>query len=293
MGREQLDILTEEGVDLSRVIVGHSCGTADLRYHVDLLDRGAYLGFDRFGLELLQPDRLRLGALIGLLGIGFERQIVLSHDSVWCWRGRPLPIPAEQLAPKWDPRHIFSTSSLRCARPASRRARSTRCWSTTRGATSRHNRRATLRRRRGRWGAREPSNARLGRFHVIPAPARRSAAVQLYVRCRRAVSGRRNDGGAVRRRGRVGATKRARRRQRAAGYRERSLALHGWICAKCAREFDARTCTCSPSTTRTAITTTTRPTAATGRTSASTATTTSTAARSWPITCPGETSRND
>jgi 5-methylcytosine-specific restriction endonuclease McrA len=22
------------------------------------------------------------------------------------------------------------------------------------------------------------------------------------------------------------------------GYRERSLALHGWICAKCAREFD-------------------------------------------------------
>jgi hypothetical protein len=30
-------------------------------------------------------------------------------------------------------------------------------------------------------------------------------------------------------------------RQRAAGYRERSLALHGWICAKCAREFDADT----------------------------------------------------
>jgi predicted HNH restriction endonuclease len=27
--------------------------------------------------------------------------------------------------------------------------------------------------------------------------------------------------------------------ERAAGYRERSLALHGWICAKCAREFDA------------------------------------------------------
>jgi hypothetical protein len=23
------------------------------------------------------------------------------------------------------------------------------------------------------------------------------------------------------------------------GYRERSLALHGWICAKCAREFEA------------------------------------------------------
>ncbi len=107
MGREQLAILTEEGVDPRRVIIGHSCGSADLRYHVDLLDRGVYLGFDRFGLEMLHPDRLRLAALIGLLGIGFERQIVLSHDTVWCWRGRPLPVPVEQLAPKWDPRHVL------------------------------------------------------------------------------------------------------------------------------------------------------------------------------------------
>lgn len=107
MGREQLAILAEEQVDPRRVVIGHSCGSADLRYHTDLLDRGAYLGFDRFGLELLHPDRLRLAALIGLLGIGFERQIVLSHDTVWCWRGRPLPIPAEQLAPLWDPRHVF------------------------------------------------------------------------------------------------------------------------------------------------------------------------------------------
>lgn len=107
MGREQLAILTAEGVEAHRVIIGHSCGSADLRYHVDLLDRGAYLGFDRFGLELLHPDRLRLAALIGLLGIGCERQIVLSHDTVWCWRGRPLPVPVEHLAPKWDPRHVL------------------------------------------------------------------------------------------------------------------------------------------------------------------------------------------
>ena len=42
MGREQLTIFAGEGVDLARVIVGHSCGSADLRYHVDMLDRGAY-----------------------------------------------------------------------------------------------------------------------------------------------------------------------------------------------------------------------------------------------------------
>lgn len=106
MGREQLDIFTAEGVDPRRVVIGHSCGSADLSYHVDMLDRGAYLGFDRFGLEILHPDRLRTAALIGLLGIGFEKQIMLSHDSVWCWLGRPLPIPPELLK-KWDPTHVF------------------------------------------------------------------------------------------------------------------------------------------------------------------------------------------
>ncbi len=34
---------------------------------------------------------------------------------------------------------------------------------------------------------------------------------------------------------------RAASQARSEGYRERSLALHGWICAKCAREFDAST----------------------------------------------------
>lgn len=28
---------------------------------------------------------------------------------------------------------------------------------------------------------------------------------------------------------------------KSAGYRERSLAIHGWICAKCCREFDRST----------------------------------------------------
>jgi phosphotriesterase-related protein len=107
MGREQLDILAAEGVDLRRVIVGHSCGSADLRYHTDMLDRGCSLGFDRFGLDILQPDRLRLAALIGLLGIGFHQQIVLSHDSVWCWRGRPMPLP-ESVLPHWKPTHVFT-----------------------------------------------------------------------------------------------------------------------------------------------------------------------------------------
>src|SRR5579885_16607 len=65
MGPQQLDIFASEGVDLSRVIIGHSCGNSDLRYHLGMLERGCTLGFDRFGIEVLLPDKVRLAAMIG------------------------------------------------------------------------------------------------------------------------------------------------------------------------------------------------------------------------------------
>jgi phosphotriesterase-related protein len=109
MGPEQLDIFESEGVDFKKVIIGHSCGSANLAYHTRMLDRGCYLGFDRFGLDFLHPDRLRLASLIGLLGVGFEKQIVLSHDSVACILGRGLGLPPEvmELIKNWKPTHIF------------------------------------------------------------------------------------------------------------------------------------------------------------------------------------------
>ena len=109
MGREQLEIFASEGVDLKHVIIGHSCGASDLKYHTDMLDRGCTLGFDRFGLDILHPDKLRLAALIGLLGVGYESQLVLSHDSVACWLGRGLDIPpsAARLVENWKPTHVF------------------------------------------------------------------------------------------------------------------------------------------------------------------------------------------
>ena len=108
MGPAQLDVLESEGVDPRAVVVGHSCGASDVHYHLTMLDRGATLGFDRFGLELLHPDRERLAVLIGLLGVGFERQLVLSHDTVWCWRGRAPTLPPETL-PSWHPTYVLRT----------------------------------------------------------------------------------------------------------------------------------------------------------------------------------------
>src|SRR5271156_3101827 len=109
MGREQLEIFASEGVDLKHVIVGHSCGSSDLSYHAAMLDRGCILGFDRFGLDFLHPDKLRLAALIGLIGVGYESQLVLSHETVACWLGRGLDMTPEtaKLVANWTPTHFF------------------------------------------------------------------------------------------------------------------------------------------------------------------------------------------
>ena len=86
-GRETLDIFEAEGVDFNRVLIGHACGVGNMRYYFDILNRGAWLGFDRFGIDPIAPDKMRLASLFGLLAVGFDR-VMLSHDAVVCWLGR-------------------------------------------------------------------------------------------------------------------------------------------------------------------------------------------------------------
>lgn len=110
MGDAQQAILTGLGVPAHRIIVGHSCGTDDHDYHMKIARGGSYLGFDRFGLEVLFPDAKRTSALAALVKAGAGDRVVVSHDSVWCWRGEPLP-PAflEAAGDVFNPTH-FSRS---------------------------------------------------------------------------------------------------------------------------------------------------------------------------------------
>lgn len=91
MGDVQQAELVKLGVPPHRIVIGHCCGTDDAAYHRRILDAGSYVAFDRFGINALFPDDRRVAALIALLRDRRERQLVLSHDSVWCWRGQPIP----------------------------------------------------------------------------------------------------------------------------------------------------------------------------------------------------------
>jgi len=80
-GLEQQRIFRDEGVDLSRVVIGHSGGTVDTDYHLALIDNGSYLGFDHFGLPGITLEQ-RVDAVARLCERGHAGRIVLSHDAM-------------------------------------------------------------------------------------------------------------------------------------------------------------------------------------------------------------------
>ncbi|HXG18133.1 MAG TPA: phosphotriesterase-related protein [Methylomirabilota bacterium] len=109
-GRETLDIFADEGVNFNRVLIGHACGVGDMRYYFDILDRGAWIGFDRFGIETIASDKMRLASLIGLLAVGYDR-IMLSQDHVGCWLGRVSKDwqAFMEKCPNWSYSHVCRT----------------------------------------------------------------------------------------------------------------------------------------------------------------------------------------
>ncbi len=98
---EQQAIFALHGVPPHRVIIGHSCGTSDHDYHWQLVEGGTYLGFDRFGLEGSNSDENRTASLLQLIERGAASRVVVSHDTVWCWLGKPLTSPEA-----WRPSHF-------------------------------------------------------------------------------------------------------------------------------------------------------------------------------------------
>ncbi len=104
-GRDQQRIFQEEGVDLSRVIIGHSGDTTDLAYLKELMDKGSYIGMDRFGIDLLLPFEDRVNTVVALCRAGYAKQIVLSQDAS-CFIDWFDTEVREQMMPRWNYTHI-------------------------------------------------------------------------------------------------------------------------------------------------------------------------------------------
>jgi phosphotriesterase-related protein len=84
IGVAQLELLMEEKVDPSRIIIGHADMFLDLDYHRTILRSGAYLQFDTAGRNHINPDSRRASALVALVREGWLEQLTMSSDR--CYR---------------------------------------------------------------------------------------------------------------------------------------------------------------------------------------------------------------
>ncbi|MEO5723763.1 MAG: phosphotriesterase-related protein [Ilumatobacteraceae bacterium] len=104
-GLEQQDIFDQEGVDPTQVVIGHCGDTTELSYLKEIMNRGSYIGMDRFGIDVLLPFEDRVNTVAQLCEQGFAGQMVLSHDAA-CFNDW---LPEDQLAtatPNWNYLHI-------------------------------------------------------------------------------------------------------------------------------------------------------------------------------------------
>ncbi|MGB3523819.1 MAG: phosphotriesterase-related protein [Mycobacterium sp.] len=106
-GLEQQRIFEEEGVDLSRVVIGHSGDSTDLGYLEELIAAGSYLGMDRFGIDLILPFEERVNTVAAMCERGHADKMVLSHDANCYFDALPGDL-SSVAAPNWHYLHIHN-----------------------------------------------------------------------------------------------------------------------------------------------------------------------------------------
>jgi phosphotriesterase-related protein len=95
----------EEGVDPSRVILGHSGDSTDLELLSSLADQGFILGMDRFGLNVETTFEARADTLVEMCRRGYADRMVLSHDAA-CYIDWIDPNVVALLT-QWNYLHIY------------------------------------------------------------------------------------------------------------------------------------------------------------------------------------------
>ena len=106
-GLEQQRVFAEEGVDLSRVVIGHSGDSTDIAYLEELIANGSFLGMDRFGIDVVLPFEDRVNTVAVMCERGHADKMVLSHDANCFNDALPEAMVAATL-PNWHYQHIHN-----------------------------------------------------------------------------------------------------------------------------------------------------------------------------------------
>jgi len=81
-GPEIVRVLKEEGVDFSRVVLGHSGDAVNNPdYLSEMADTGLTLGMDRFGIDHFATFRQRSDLVAEMCRRGYAGRMVLAHDT--------------------------------------------------------------------------------------------------------------------------------------------------------------------------------------------------------------------
>lgn len=80
LAQEQIEIFEQQGMDLTRVVLGHLDLANDRDYYEKILKTGVNIGFDTIGKTAYLSDEQRADNLLWLIERGWEKQIVLSQD---------------------------------------------------------------------------------------------------------------------------------------------------------------------------------------------------------------------
>jgi len=82
VGEEQVNIFMEEDLDMNLVCIGHSNDTTDLSYLTGLLEKGVWLGMDRYpgGGPDIPYWQERSRVVKSLIDQGWGDRIMLAHD---------------------------------------------------------------------------------------------------------------------------------------------------------------------------------------------------------------------
>ena len=107
-GLDQQRIFKEEGLDLSRTVIGHSDDSDDVTYLEEIIANGSYCGMDRMGLPSPRTSEQRADMVALLVEKGYANRITLSHDSCCNFQWAPAGL-LEERVPTWNMTHISNT----------------------------------------------------------------------------------------------------------------------------------------------------------------------------------------